>query len=255
MLQNPDIVLEKPSFWQYFRLEWLRPVGEAVLAALLVTTFLFTTVGVVGTSDLPNLKPGERLLVPKYQTWLHRFGLGSFQRGQLVVVKPPLASPYAVQPLPVLGQFGATFRPFFIKRIVGLPGDHLRMVGGQLFINGKPIKESHTVPYWQSLGQWDQTSSLANSDTWPFRQGLTSAGTIARVRGDFVVPQGMYFVMGDNRSPGGSEDSRDFGPVRLEQIGGLANTVLWPPLGRGENGHWQLFWGKVQPPQSLRDVR
>jgi signal peptidase I len=246
MLQTPDAVLEKPSFWRYFRLEWLRPVGEAVLVALLVTTFLLTTVGVVGTSDLPNLRPGERLLVPKYQTWLHRFGLGGFQRGELVVVKPPLTSPYAVQPLPLLGQFGATFRPFFIKRIVGLPGDHLRMVGGQLFINGKAIKESHAVPYWQSLGQWDQTSSLANSDTWSFRHGQT---------GDFVVPQGMYFVMGDNRSMGGSEDSRDFGPVRLGQIGGRASMVLWPPLGRDENGHWQLLWGKVQLPQSLRDLR
>jgi len=245
MLQNSEIARETPSFWRYLWLEWLRPVSEAVLVALLVTTFLFTTVGVVGTSDLPNLKSGERLWVPKYQTWLHRFGWGSFQRGELVVVKPPLTSPYAVQPLPVLGPWGATFRPFFIKRIVGLPGDRLRMVAGQLYINGRAVQESHTVPYWQKLGQWDQTSALANSDTWPFRHGQT---------GDFVVPQGMYFVMGDNRSPGGSEDSRDFGPVPLSQIGGQASTVVWPPLQRDLYGHWQLNWGSLQIPPGLRDL-
>ncbi|MER3554916.1 MAG: signal peptidase I [Meiothermus sp.] len=245
MLQNPDVVLEKPSFWRYFWLEWLRPVGEAVLIALLVTTFAFTTVGVVGSSDLPNLHQGERLAVPKYQTWLHRFGIGTFQRGDLVVVKPPLSSPYAVQPLPVLGQFGATFRPFFIKRVVGLPGDRLRMERGQLFINGKAIDERHTVPYWQAQGNWDQDSSLANSNSWPFRKGET---------GEFTVPQGMYFVMGDNRSPGGSEDSRDFGPVPLNQIGGRASTMLWPPVIR-DNGHWQLNWRRMATPEGLRDVR
>ncbi|MBF6593396.1 MAG: signal peptidase I [Thermaceae bacterium] len=246
MLQNPDVVIEKPSFVRYFWLEWLRPIGEALLLALLITTFAFTTVGVLGSSDEPTLHSGERLFVPKYQTWLHRFGIGSFHRGDLVVVRPPSSSPYAVQPLPFLGQLGATFRPFFIKRIVGLPGDRLRMVQGQLYINGKAVNESHTVPYWQAKGQWDQSSSLANSDTWTFRKGQI---------GEFAVPQGMYFVMGDNRSPGGSEDSRDFGPVALNQIGGRASFMLWPPLTRDTNGHWQLNWHPMRAPQGLQGIR
>lgn len=233
----------KPSLARYLWQEWLRPTGEALLLALLITTFAFTTVGVVGTSDLPNLHPGERLVVPKYQTWLHRFGIGSFKRGDLVVVKPPLTDPYAIQPLPLLGQFGVNFRPFFIKRIVALPGDRIRMEQGQLFVNGVAVDESHTVPYWRSLGQLDTISDRANSDAWPFRQGQT---------GEYVVPEGMYFVMGDNRSNGGSEDSRAFGPVSLDQIGGKANFVLWPPIRRDENGQWRVNWRVMGTPEGFR---
>lgn len=229
------------SFWQYLRLEWFRQVGEALLIAFLIITFLFTTVGVVGTSDLPNLQPGERVFIPKYQTWLQRFGLHPFRRGDLVVVKPPLSSPYAVQAFPVLG---FSFHPFFIKRLVGLPGDRIRLERGQLFINGIAIDEVHTVPYWRSLGQLDEGSRLANSELWPFREGQT---------GEFTVPLGMYFVMGDNRSVGGSEDSRDFGPVALSQIGGRASFMLWPPLKR-EQGQWKLNWHKLETPQGFRAI-
>ncbi|HEU4741378.1 MAG TPA: signal peptidase I [Meiothermus sp.] len=233
----------KPSFLRYLWHDWLRPVGEALLLAFLITTFAFTTVGVVGTSDLPNLHQGERLVVPKYQTWLHRFGIGSFKRGDLVVVKPPLSDPYAIQPLPVLGQWGVKFRPFFIKRIVALPGDRIRMEQGQLFVNGVAVDETHTVPYWRSLGQLDTISDRANSDAWPFRKGQI---------GEYVVPTGMYFVMGDNRSYGGSEDSRAFGPVPLDQIGGKANFVLWPPFKRDENGQWRLNWRVTGIPEGFR---
>lgn len=232
----PSIV---QSLWQYLRLEWFRQVGEALLIAFLITTFLFTTVGVVGTSDLPNLQPGERVFIPKYQTWLQRFGSNQLRRGDLVVVKPPLSSPYAVQAFPVLG---FNFRPFFIKRLVGLPGDRIRLERGQLFINGTAIDESHTVPYWKALGQLDEDSHLANSEEWPFRQGQ---------RGEFTVPEGMYFVMGDNRSPGGSEDSRDFGPVSLSQIGGRASFRLWPPLKRDAQGQWKLNWHELETPEGF----
>ncbi|MDX2007016.1 MAG: signal peptidase I [Meiothermus sp.] len=229
---------QSPGFVRYLFLEWLRPVGEAILLAFLLTTFLFTTVGVVGTSDLPNLQNGQRLFVPKYQTWLHRFGLGSFKRGDLVVVRPNAASPYAVQPMPFFGQWGATFRPYFIKRIVGLPGDRLRMEGGQLYLNGRPVEEAHTVPFWRHLNQLDTESDRANSDRWPFREGQT---------GEYTVPPGNYFVMGDNRSFGGSEDSRGFGPIPLGQIGGKATFVLWPPVQDGK-----LAWRSLETPEAFR---
>ena len=226
------------SFIRYLWLEWLRPVGEAILLAFLITTFLFTTVGVVGTSDLPNLQNGQRLFVPKYETWLYRFGIGSFKRGDLVVVRPNAESPYAVQPMPFFGQWGATFHPFFIKRIVGLPGDKIRLESGQLFLNGQAINEAHTVQFWQHLGQWDTSSDRANSDQWPFRNGE---------KGEYTVPAGHYFVMGDNRSFGGSEDSRGFGPIPLNQIGGKATFVLWPPVQDGK-----LAWRSLGTPEAFR---
>lgn len=252
-MQEPVVGQSSPAklnFWQYMVLEWFRPIGEALLVAFLITTFLFTTVGVFGQSDEPNLHQGERLIIPKYATWLHRFGIGSFQRGELVVVRPNSTSPYAVQPMPFLGQFGATFHPFFIKRIVGLPGDRLKMVHGQLYINGLEVNESHTVAYWKSLGKLDETSDRANSDSWPFRtKGL------AAVEPEYIVPAGTYFVMGDNRSYGGSEDSRGFGPVPLNQIGGKATFVLWPPVSKDENGQWHFNLEPQAIPEGLKAVK
>lgn len=52
------------AFWEYLFKEWFRQVGEALLVAFLVTTFVFTTVGVVGQSMFPTLRNGERVLVP-----------------------------------------------------------------------------------------------------------------------------------------------------------------------------------------------
>lgn len=237
----------KLSFWRYMVLEWFRPIGEALLVAFLVTTFLFTTVGVFGQSDEPNLHQGERLIIPKYQTWLHRFGIGSFKRGDLVVVRPNASSPYAVQPMPVLGQFGATFRPFFIKRVVGLPGDRIKMERGQLYINGTAVDESHTVPYWKNLGQLDTDSDRANSERWPFRKESNPSA-------EYVVPAGEYFVMGDNRSWGGSEDSRGFGPVPLNQIGGKATFVIWPPVSQDSQGNWRLNLTSQKTPQGFSAI-
>lgn len=240
----------KLNFWQYLVLEWFRPIGEALLVAFLITTFLFTTVGVFGQSDEPNLHQGERLVIPKYQTWLHRFGIGSFQRGELVVVRPNATSPYAVQPMPFLGQFGATFHPFFIKRIVGLPGDRLRLDKGQLYINGVAVDESHTVAYWRKMGQLDETSDRANSESWPFRRDET-----APIQAEYVVPAGTYFVMGDNRSYGGSEDSRGFGPVPLRQIGGKATFVLWPPFSKDANGKMHLNLETQKIPDGFKAIK
>lgn len=235
------------SLWPYLGREWLRQVGEALLVAFGVTTFLFTTVGVLGTSDLPNVRPWERVFIPKYETWLYRLGYGGYRRGDLVVVKPPADAPSARQPLPLLGRWGFTYRPYFIKRVVGLPGDRIRMEQGQLYLNGHKLEEAHTVPYWRAQGQWDQTSDLANSAYWPFRHDPGVP--------EYVVPAGHYFVVGDNRSWGGSEDSRTFGPVPLEQMGGRAATVIWPPAYRDEEGHWQWGWRRLGQAEAFKDLR
>ena len=58
------------GFGTYLWKEWVRPIGEAVIIALVITTFLFTTVAIQGMSDMPTVKDGERVFVPKYETWL-----------------------------------------------------------------------------------------------------------------------------------------------------------------------------------------
>jgi signal peptidase I len=232
---------------QYLWKEWVRPIGEAVIIAVFVTTFIFTTVAIQGNSDQPNVFNNERVFVPKYETWLHKLGVGSFQRGDLVVLKPPQGSPSSVKPMPIISNFvpSATYRPYFIKRIVGVSGDRIRLVKGQLYVNDIKVEETHTTSYWKAINNWDKDSGLASSDEWYFRDEKERAK-----KTDYVVPKGQFFVMGDNRSIGGSEDSRVFGPVKLDDFSGRAVFVWWPPVAqvktitaKASDGH-ELSWDR-----------
>jgi signal peptidase I len=226
----------------YLWKEWVRPIGEAVIIALVITTFLFTTVAIQGMSDMPTVKDGERVFVPKYETWLSKIGIMSFKRGDLIVLKPPKDAPQSTRPLPVVDKIlevlrttplvkavpsTPTYRPYFIKRIVAVAGDVVKLENGKLSVNGIAIHETHNVPYWQGEDNFDDSSYLANSKSWPFRK-------TGENKSEYTVPKNMYFVMGDNRSPGGSEDSRVFGPVTADEFSGRATFVWWPIVLRDE---------------------
>ncbi|GGO30013.1 signal peptidase I [Deinococcus humi] len=196
--------------------EFLEPVAFAVV----VTQFAATLVGVDGASMMPNLRDHERVFVPKYETWLHKAGIGQFQRGDIVIFKPPREVAARAPELTRPGPLGLwTYRPFLIKRLIALPGDTVRVTGGQVSVNGQEVAQGFTTDYWREQGCWDTGSDLANHAQSP---GL--------VRGaqEFRVPPGQYFVMGDNRTAQGSEDSRTFGPVPLRDIAGRAAAVVWP---------------------------
>ncbi|MBS3966033.1 MAG: signal peptidase I [Truepera sp.] len=183
----------------------VRPLLEAVVVAGLFVTFIATTVGISGDSMTPTLHHGERALVPKYETWLRRLGLGQFQRGDIVYFRPPEGVPEARIELPL----GLGYRSYFIKRIIGLPGDRLRLEHGVVYLNGEVLVE----PYLAELG----SSNLA----------------------EITVPKGHVFVLGDQRGPFGSVDSRRFGPIPLESLSGRTTVVIWPLLVR-DNGQWRL---------------
>jgi signal peptidase I len=277
------------SFWRYLFREWFRQVGEALLLAFLVTTFLFTTVGVVGSSMNPTLLNGERVFVPKYETWLVRFGLMQWRRGEVAIVKPPEGTPNAYARFPVLG---FPFRAFFIKRIVAVPGDTVSYREGQLYVNGQAVNERHITDFLE----FDPKSSLYTSDyNYPrvcLREGqITSISTQSRYQispadierdpdyaylkntlrmlvppgeeekarsrgqeycytGALKLEPGYYFVMGDNRTPGGSEDGRTFGPIPATSIAGRANFVWWPPVIQGK-----LRWRTLPVPEGFRNLR
>jgi signal peptidase I len=243
--------------WQ----EWLRPIGEAVIIAVVITTFVFTTVAISGNSDLPSIRDGERVFVPKYEMWLSRLGVMSYKRGDLVVLKPPKDAG-RVQPIPGLGDIfpNLTYKPFYIKRIVGVPGDKIMLERGILTVNGIRINETHTVPYWKKQQSFDDCSYLANSDFWNFHKSaeanqLRPESPCAEGKPNsaykvtpFVLKGNQYFVMGDNRSPGGSEDGRAFGPVTLNELAGRA-TFVWWPLFRRDDTTKQLVFNMRQLPR------
>ncbi|WP_339096108.1 signal peptidase I [Deinococcus sp. VB142] len=194
---------------------------EPIVFAVVITQFVATLVGVDGNSMMPNLRNRERVLVPKYETWLHKAGVGSFQRGDILIFKPPAQ---AAQKIGNLNKsfFGLwNYRPFLIKRLIGMPGDRVRISGGEVYLNGAKLDSSWTTDYWQQQGCWDTQSDLA-------MQATSGRAEVLPDQPEFTVPAGTYFMMGDNRTVNGSEDSRLFGPVPLRDIAGRAAAVVWP---------------------------
>lgn len=280
----------------------VRGYAEALVIAFLVVTFLFNTVGVVGSSMAPNLDggpgsssllrsllSGDRVFIPKYDTWLRRAGvLGEYRRGETVVFREPANAPTAQV---------RNRRQFFIKRVIGVPGDHIRIEAGQVFINGHELDQGFITD--SGVITPDPVNfpvvSAVDGKVTGFSVGfLPGPGGVARpelprvnftpqpvpvsdarvqlyygstidalapvpegaperqpVILDLIVPEGHYFLMGDNRegAKGGSEDSRYFGPVPALSIAGRASSVIWPPRRDGE---WN--WRLLTPPAAFDDV-
>ena len=170
------------SFWG--ALSWLRDLVFSVLIAVILIVFIYQPVKVEGTSMMPTLTDQERIFINKFT---YHYGLGSIEHGDMVVFKYPLDQTKS-----------------YIKRVVGIPGDWIQIVDGQVFLNGKRLAENYVPEEYR-----DHVS-------WSLRQ----------------VPKDEYFVLGDHRSS--SNDSRSWGFVERKYIYGKAVFVYWPleKLGR-----------------------
>jgi len=171
----------------------LRRAGLVLALGVLVATFAFTTVGVDGGSMAPTLHDGDRAWVPRYETWLVRWGAAAWQAGDVVYFRPPGAAPRTWLER-------VTGGPFLIKRLVAVAGQTVELRRGRLWVDGAAVDE----PY---LGG-----------------GPVNVASLPPA----VVPADHVFVLGDNRSPLASRDSRAFGPVPIAQIAGRASWVVWP---------------------------
>jgi signal peptidase I len=177
----------------------------AVVLLLGVVTAVFgvTTVGIEGDSMAPTLHDGERALVPRYETWWLRATGRGRSPGDVVYFRAPDA-------VPATWVDRLTGGPFLIKRIAATAGATVGIERGRLVVDGAVVDE----PY------------LAGTRVPP-------TGLAAR-----TVPEGTVFVLGDNRAPLASRDSRAFGSVPLAQVAGRAAWVVWPPFRRGDDGAW-----------------
>jgi len=170
-----------------------------------IQKFLIKPYKIPSPSMVPTLEVGQRVLVNRLETHF-----GDPAVGDILVFHPPKGieeslSNCGVQhpadqacPAPTPGNAGTTF----IKRVVGLPGDRLRIVDGHVIRNGKRESDSYIAP----CGPVGQDCDLPKPIT---------------------VPPGHYFMMGDNR--GESADSRYWGPIAKSAIIGEAFATYWPP--------------------------
>lgn len=298
---NASNKTSKPSASDRFWTE-VRGYAEALVIAFLVVTFLFNTVGVVGSSMRPNLDggvaggallqsllTGDRVFIPKYDTWLRRAGvLGEYRRGEIVVVREPANAPSAQE---------RDRRPFFIKRVIAQPGDTFQLSSGQTIVNGVPVDQGFITDSGEIRPDQEDFPVIVQEDgvvtglvmsfassiqgtaypRLPSHERYPSAVSVDDPRvqlyyGDvlanlaplpagapegepflhaFVVPDGEYYLMGDNRQSarGGSEDSRYFGSIPGITIAGRATAVIWPPR---RNGDWN--WRALPPPEAFEAI-
>src|SRR5690606_26414546 len=210
--------------------ETVSVIVQALLLALVIRTFLFQPFSIPSGSMRPTLLEGDYLFVTKWAFGFSKHSLpfspdlfegriwGSQpERGDVVVFKFP--------PNPSLD---------YIKRVIGLPGDRVQMREGQLFINGEPVKR-------EKVGEIDNPDiTEMNRPVDVFHEPLTngvsydtldlSPNSIGDNTREFVVPEGHYFMMGDNRD--NSTDSRfSVGFVPAENLVGRANIIFFSIAG------------------------
>ena len=160
---------------------WFRDLVFSVLIAIVMIVFIYQPVKVEGTSMMPTLTNEERIFINKFT---YRFGLGGIERGDTVVFWYP----------------GDTSKSY-IKRVIGIPGDRIRVDQGQVYVNGQALVEDYVPQDYRDYSSWHDGQEQ-------------------------VVPEGRYFVLGDHRNQ--SSDSRMWGYVPRENIYGKAVFVYWP---------------------------
>lgn len=174
--------------------EYLDPFIVAGIAAWLLITFVARTYYIPSGSMLPTLQIHDVLLVDKFEYRFHQPN-----RGDIVVFPPPIPTP-----------------DDFIKRIIGTPGDKLRVTGGVVYVNDKPLNE----PYIAQKPQYDlaiRNYGVYTNDGYGWHALDPSQANIppkSQWTAPDRIPPHCYFMMGDNRND--SEDSHIWGFAQSE---------------------------------------
>jgi signal peptidase I len=155
---------------------WLRDLMISLAISAFIIVFLYQPVKVEGTSMMPSLDDQERIFINKFV-----YRIEAIEPGDVVVFRYPRDTSKS-----------------FIKRVIGVAGDRVRIESGQVFVNDKALVEDYVA------------NGFIDDRSYP----------------EIVVPPHAYFLLGDHRNM--SNDSRDFGPVNERFIYGKAVFGYWP---------------------------
>ncbi|MBY0010125.1 signal peptidase I [Paenibacillus typhae] len=170
-------------------LEWIKAIAIALVLVVLIRWLLFKPFIVDGPSMQPNFHTGERVIVNEIL-----YDIRSPQRGEVIVFHVPSEG------------------RDFIKRVIAVAGDTVKVEGDVVTVNGEPVDETYIQ---EAIDARHANNALYNNKDFPNEEVP-----------DGTVPEGHVFVMGDNRSD--STDSRMIGYVPLGDIVGRADLIFWP---------------------------
>ena len=195
--------------------EWIYCIAIAITLALVVRYYIGTPTIVQHTSMWPTFEPNDRLVLNR----LYRTFNNIPQRGEIITFEAPtenysngevadLKNPTAIYGYEPQGWFAKFLynvveygKVSYIKRVIALPGEHIQIKDGKVYINGNELQEDYLVEGVETRSQGGQFI-------------------------DLIVPEGTVFVMGDNR--GNSGDSRIFGCIPYDKIEGKVVFRFWP---------------------------
>jgi signal peptidase I len=155
---------------------WVRDVAISLAVSAFFIVFLYQPVKVEGTSMMPTLQDQERVFINKFV-----YKLEPIERDDVIVFRYPRDPAKS-----------------YIKRVIAVAGDHVRIDAGVVYVNGHRLEESYVPRMYEDVRSYPE----------------------------IVVPPHSYFVLGDHRNL--SNDSRDFGPVDEDFIYGKAVFGYWP---------------------------
>lgn len=162
--------------------EWLVAIVVAIVLIILIRSFLFVSFTVDGLSMDPTLEDGDKVVVNKFMD-----SFTDYETGDVIV-------------------FHSEQGPAYVKRVIGTPGDTVRMEDKQVYVNGEPLEQDYVTH---------------TEDSYMDNFTLADLG----VEGD-TIPEGKLLVLGDNRPV--SRDSRDFGLVDQSAVIGEVQLRFWP---------------------------
>jgi len=172
----PESILQKAT---HLFMDFLETITVAASIFIVVYLFLVQPHEVRGSSMEPSFFNKEYILTDKFS-----YRLSNPERGDVIIFQAPTKD-----------------NVDFIKRVIGLPEERVKIQNGKVYINDNAIKENYL-------------------------NDPTSYGAFMKENKEIILNENEYFVMGDNRPA--SSDSRDFGPIKKNSIKGKARIIYWP---------------------------
>lgn len=194
-------------------LEWIYCIIIAIVLAVIVRYYLGTPTVVQMQSMMPTFKPGERLILNRLSVHLKK----EFKRGDVITFEAPSSeykssaeadqsnpvAKYENEPNTIINKFLYYVldigKKSYIKRVIGLPNEHVQIANGNVYINGEILIENYLPE---------------------------NVVTQSPIFTEFTVPEGYLFVMGDNR--GNSQDSRELGCIPISKVESKVCLRFWP---------------------------
>jgi signal peptidase I len=202
--------------------------------AIQLVILLFGCTSIGWTSIIPTgsmeqtMMPGDHLIVDRIAYSPHGDTAAKFlpyeevKRGDIIVFRYPL-----------------DIRQNYVKRVIGVPGDHIRIVDKTVWLNGHPVEEPYKVLIDGQHSNYLNDFPQSQPDIQIYPRGLVMLQDYVR-NGELIVPEGYYFAMGDNRD--NSEDSRFWGLVPRDNIWGKPVLVFWSFEASTEQFNNRTYW-------------